>query len=81
MPSQGWAHPLRERKAHYFVDGTSLCEKAHYGGPLQVGHALPGDCRTCAGIVRGDARFQGELGAWVSTPKARTYTCRSEVRH
>ncbi len=81
MSDQGWGHPLRERRAHYFVDGQSLCGLVLYGGPVVRGHALPGDCKTCATCVRAEAATLARTGTWVSTPKAITYTQRSEVRH
>lgn len=78
---RGWAHPLRERKAHYFVDGQSLCGTVFYGGPVARGHALASDCKTCARAMRADAATLAPPGTWVATPRAATYTPRSEVRH
>lgn len=47
--NEGWGWPLLAIKQHYFVDGTSLCG-AHtlFGGVLNAGSALPGDCARCA---------------------------------
>lgn len=81
MSDQGWGHPLRSKKAHYFVDGTSICGTVQYGGPLTMGHALPSDCRECAKTMRGHLRYSGDLGTLVTTGRSVTYTPRSEVRH
>lgn len=80
MSDQGWGHPLREKKAHYFVDGASICGTVHYGGPVVRGHALASDCRACARAVR-EHRLHAMAGTWTSTAKSVTYTQRSEVRH
>lgn len=54
--SNGWGFPVNARKAHYFVDGRSLCLKWLFFGHLdenQKTGANPGpdDCVTCFGRV------------------------------
>ena len=51
---EGWGFGLLNRKAHYFVDGRSLCKKWLYAGNLdmtinQKTHDKPGpdDCKEC----------------------------------
>ncbi len=49
--TEGWAFPGhgQRTKAHYFVDGRSLCGKwGFYSGPLGLDdYASPDDCPTC----------------------------------
>ncbi|WP_242673796.1 hypothetical protein [Stutzerimonas kirkiae] len=47
-PVRGWGFPALARKAHYFVNGTSLCRGWWFTGELvDQGHALPDNCATC----------------------------------
>jgi hypothetical protein len=47
-PRQGWGWPINSRKAHYFVDGLSLCRKMMYlGSQLEEGNDESED--NCAG--------------------------------
>ena len=45
----GWGFPGTSRKAHYFVNGMSLCRKwGFYLGPLEQGNdGSPDNCTTC----------------------------------
>lgn len=81
MSDQGWGHPLRTRKAHFFIDGVSLCGAVHYGGPLEEGHTLPSDCARCAKALRRHPDPGPFLGTLVTTSRSVTFTWRSEVRH
>ena len=46
---EGWAFPGRSKKAHYFVNATSLCRKwGFYFGPLEEGNdKSPDNCAAC----------------------------------
>jgi len=46
--TEGWGFP-RSRKAHYFVDGMSLCNKyGFYRGSLEQGNDdSPDNCAAC----------------------------------
>ena len=46
---EGWGFPGGSRKAHYFVDGVSLCGKwGFYFGLLEQGNdTSPDNCPTC----------------------------------
>ena len=46
---EGWAYPGGGRKAHYFVDKSSLCRRwGFYFGPLEQGNDdSPDNCPTC----------------------------------
>ncbi len=46
---EGWGFPGTYRKAHYFVDGMSLCRKwCFYHGPLEQGEDdHPDNCVAC----------------------------------
>ena len=48
--AEGWGFPTGSRKAHYFVDGRSLCRKWMYLGGLMPSEktTVPSDCVTCA---------------------------------
>ena len=48
-PKEGWAFPGTSKKAHYFVDATSLCRKwGFYFGPLEQGNDnSPDNCAAC----------------------------------
>lgn len=48
-PKEGWGFPGTSRKAHYFVDGMSLCRKwGFYQGPLEQGNdESPDNCSAC----------------------------------
>ena len=47
--TEGWGFPLNSRKAHYFVDGFSLCGKWMFLGPMEnyQGKSSPDDCKSC----------------------------------
>ncbi len=46
--SEGWGFPAKSRKAHYFVDGISLCGKWMFFGELEQGNDnSPDNCATC----------------------------------
>jgi len=48
MDNRGWRWPPRARKAHYFVDGRSLCGRWGYGGTaLDNYHDSPHNCVVC----------------------------------
>ena len=46
---EGWGFPGTSKKAHYFVDATSLCRKwGFYFGPLEQGNDnSPDNCVAC----------------------------------
>lgn len=46
---EGWGFPGTSKKAHYFVDATSLCRKwGFYFGPLEQGNDNSLDnCAAC----------------------------------
>lgn len=49
---QGWAWPGNARKAHYFVDGRSLCGRWMFFGAQEQPQAMslnpgPDDCVSC----------------------------------
>jgi len=50
-PSEGWAWPINASKAHYFVNGDSLCRKWVYLAPLDPRHSVVAetldDCIEC----------------------------------
>ena len=51
-PSEGWAHPINERKAHYYVESRSLCRRKLYFGTVEDAQPLgesprEDDCKTC----------------------------------
>ena len=50
MSASGWGWPGNAKKAHYFVDGRSLCGRwLFFGQPTQnQGASSPDDCRECA---------------------------------
>lgn len=48
--NEGWGWPIQAKKAHYFVDGRSLCGNWMYTGRRLGGpHAKssPDDCKAC----------------------------------
>lgn len=48
--TNGWGWPESSRKAHYFVDGRSLCGKWLFSGlPVknQSDPSSPDDCKVC----------------------------------
>ena len=60
-----WASPVNFRKAHFFVDGRSLCKNVMFFGPpsrnQKMGEAPgPDDCREC--FRRAKARPEAESG-------------------
>ena len=46
---EGWGFPTASRKAHYFVNAESLCQRwFFYFGPLEQGNEnSPDNCVTC----------------------------------
>ncbi|MCX9083198.1 MAG: hypothetical protein OIN87_00165 [Candidatus Methanoperedens sp.] len=47
-PRKGWGFPLNSKKAHYFVDGRSLCGKWMFFGVLEQGNDNSLDnCTAC----------------------------------
>ncbi len=50
-PTEGWAWPINASKAHYFVNGESLCRKWMYLAKLDSQESLvietPDDCLEC----------------------------------
>lgn len=47
---EGWGFPMNSRKAHYFVDGVSLCRKwgFFFGRFLEQGNDnSPDNCAAC----------------------------------
>jgi hypothetical protein len=47
---KGWGWPNASRKAHYFINRISLCNKWIFGGELDNTNTTPGpdDCVVCA---------------------------------
>lgn len=52
--TDGWGWPERSRKAHYFIDGRSLCGSWLYFGPPTRNQTAggPDDCATCLKKLR-----------------------------
>ena len=50
---EGWGYPLNTRKAHYFVDGISLCKRWMYLGTdlEQDNNYTPDKCKDCIRIL------------------------------
>lgn len=50
---RGWGFPAQNRKAHYFINGFSLCGHWLYWGRNLGEAAAPGpdDCKTCWKIL------------------------------
>jgi hypothetical protein len=46
---QGWGFPILSKKAHYFVDGRSLCQKWIFTGEYEqeTEKRSPDDCAVC----------------------------------
>jgi hypothetical protein len=45
---QGWGVPLNTKKAHYFVNGRSLCSRWMFFGWLEDSHHdHPDNCKAC----------------------------------
>ncbi len=45
---RGWGWPALSKKAHYFEDGRSLCNRWMYMGQLEDNNLdSPDDCATC----------------------------------
>lgn len=58
--SEGWGRPRRAAKAHYFVDGRSLCGRwPDFHGQLHHGRSLDTDCTMC----NRHWRARGRVGA------------------
>jgi len=48
MAKRGWWWPLRARKAHYFVDGRSLCGRwGHHGAGQDFWLESSHNCAEC----------------------------------
>ena len=50
QPKEGWGWPARSKKAHWFINGISICGKWMYTGPMtpeQGGAGGPDDCKEC----------------------------------
>lgn len=63
--TEGWAHPINERKAHYYVDGRSLCMRKGFFGEPEEPQALgdaprADDCKAC---WRARAKVEGKAPA------------------
>jgi hypothetical protein len=49
----GWGFPWLARKAHYFVNGQSLCRRWVFGGLLeQENDESPDNCKTCIKLLK-----------------------------
>ena len=47
-PNEGWAFPVKSRKAHYFQGSMSLCRKWMFSGEVKPSDmASPDDCLAC----------------------------------
>jgi len=47
-PRKGWGFPLKLKKAHYFIDGRSLCGKWMFFGNLEDSNdESPDNCTAC----------------------------------
>ena len=47
-PKNGWGFPANSRKAHYFIDGRSLCGKWFFLGTLEDSNDDSSDnCTAC----------------------------------
>lgn len=45
---RGWGFPLNSKKAHYFINGQSLCHKWLYLGALEdTNDDSPDNCAVC----------------------------------
>lgn len=45
---EGWGFPLNSKKAHYFIEGRSLCGKWFFMGELEEGNDESSDnCTAC----------------------------------
>ena len=58
---RGWGWPQLSRKAHYFVNGMSLCRKWMYTGALTPNQSTergPDDCAECHKRVAAYGRSQ-----------------------
>lgn len=54
MRNSGWYWPLNLRKAHYYVDGRSVCGAnfTFFKGPFEQGnHESLDNCKKCKKIV------------------------------
>ncbi|RLI41370.1 hypothetical protein DRO59_07110 [Candidatus Bathyarchaeota archaeon] len=50
---EGWGFPLNSRKAHYFVNGRSLCGKWLFFGELEQGNdGSPDNCAVCKKLLQ-----------------------------
>ncbi len=59
---EGWGWPMKSRKAHYFVDGRSLCGGWPYRGePILSGpESTPDDCKECTRRLAKRRQDQGQ---------------------
>jgi len=46
-PKEGWGWPAMSRKAHYFVNGRSLCGRWMYFGKLYSEDFGEDNCKSC----------------------------------
>lgn len=47
---RGWGWPMNSKKAHYFIEGRSLCGNWGFSGALTANDAhSPDDCADCTG--------------------------------
>lgn len=52
-PVKGWGFPPSSRKAHYFIDGRSLCSKWLFFGDLEDSNDnSPDNCTRCKKAVK-----------------------------
>lgn len=55
-PTEGWAWPVNASKAHYFVNGESLCHKWMYLAPLEANQSAvdetSDDCLACRKLLK-----------------------------
>lgn len=54
--TDGWGWPLNSNKAHYFVDGRSLCAKWLFRDDCAAGtYDSPNNCKECARRLQKEA--------------------------
>ena len=52
MPKAGWGWPGLAKKAHYFIDGRSLCSRWFFTGTLEKANdQSPANCVACKKIL------------------------------
>jgi len=53
VAKEGWGWPANSRKAHYFVDGLSLCGRWGYFGEVEQGNDdSPDNCAVCKRLLK-----------------------------